>query len=160
MRRMFSEKQIREFADAQAKAVKKDISTLVDKDGHDRFIEGDIELKEGVNITKTYAKWSLSGSHLLIVIAGTITNGDVIASDTICEINAPEWILDKIYPTISTIVENKTCVFYNSSFGSQSTPVFLEKYTSPKKLSIYMNGFTATDDRNFRLAFDLLIDNE
>ena len=133
---------------------------IVDKDGHKRFIDGNIALKEGINLTLTYGKWSLSGSHLLIVLAGTITNGDVITSDTICEVGIPEWVLDKIYPTVSTIIENKTCIFYDATFGSQNTQVFLEKYSSPKKLSIYMNGFTVTNDRNFRLAFDLLIDNE
>lgn len=133
---------------------------ITDKDGHKRFIEGDINFEEGINITKTYGKWALSGTHLLIVIAGTIANGDTVASNTICKIDLPQWIRDKIYPTVSTIIESKSLTMYGSDLSSQTTPIFLEKYTNPNQISIYMNGVTASADRTLRIAFDLLIDNE
>ena len=72
MRRMYSEKQIRELV----KTTKGyDIVNLVDKDGHERFIEGDIPDPEITGLTPIYYKWSLSGTHLMIVMAGTIENG-------------------------------------------------------------------------------------
>lgn len=133
---------------------------IKDKDGHNRFIEGDIDFEEGVNITKTYGKWALSGTHLLIVLAGTIANGVTIAPDTIAKIDLPQWIKDKIYPTVSTIVETKSLSLYASDLSSQSSPIFLEKYTGSNQISIYFNGVTATADRALRITFDLLIDNE
>ena len=98
MRRMFSEKQIEGLAQEQSKAVKKDIATLVDADGHNRFIEGDIEIEEITGITKTYGKWSLSGTHLLIVLCLGAVVGTTI-SGTLANITLPSYIASKIVQT-------------------------------------------------------------
>ena len=76
MRRMFSLKQLEEIANKQ---VQEQVSSgelenvkvfenIVDKDGHKRFIEGDITFENITGVSKVYGKWSLSGNHLMIVI--------------------------------------------------------------------------------------------
>ena len=49
-----------------------DMANIVDADGHNRFIEGNIATEEIEGVTWAYARWSLSGTHLMCVLAGTI----------------------------------------------------------------------------------------
>ena len=168
MRRMFSENQIKGLAVAgineateAGQEVKIDIANLVDADGHNRFIEGDISLIDNppAGITLTYAKWSLSGSHLLIVLAGTIANGSTLSFGKIAVIGVPEWVADKVYPIANNYVDSKTITTYDDAYSTtQSLGTFLRKISD--EISVYVASFTATNDRNFRIAFDLLIDNE
>ena len=155
MRRMYSEKQLEE--------AKKPISSLVDESGRNRFLEGDIEFTaDDSDITTVYGKWSLSGSHLLIVLCLSIPNTKTIAGHTICNIdNLPEWVLDKVYPIFSTVVASQVFKAFNTDYSSQDMTTFLYKSSSPKRLYIYNAGtFTASKDRTVRIAYDLLIDNE
>ena len=76
MRRMFSEKQIQELI----KNTPKSITTLVDSQSHNRFVEGEGDLKTIAGITFTYNKWSLSGTHFMLVLAGSIANGTAITT--------------------------------------------------------------------------------
>lgn len=155
MRRMYSQNQL----ETQIKEVKKDINTLVDSDGHDRFIEGDVNLlSDVVGITKTYGKWSLSGTHLMIVFAGSIPNGTEWVNKTFSVIDMPDWIKDKIVPVHSvTVVEQKTLVLYGGT--AQNATVYLEK-NQQGRVSLYLSSITANADKTFRISFDLLIDND
>lgn len=130
---------------------------IVDKDGNKRFIEGNITMETITGVTQTYGKWSLSGTHLMIVIAGTIDNGTEITAGKLCSINIPEWILDKIYTIYSSyvVVKNKEPI-YGTGLNSQDLGFYLRKTT---ELFIDTGSVTTTDDRNFRVEFDLLIDN-
>ena len=158
MRRMYSEKQLKELSKAEAKLVQKDISTLVDKDGHPRFIEGDIKYQNPVEgVTQTYGKWSLSGSHLLIVVALEYANATEVPYKTI-SVDLPEWVASKIYPTASQLVDYKTFSAFADDFTSQVQPAYLTKYTN--SIKIELGNLTLTKDRAVRVAFDLLIDNE
>ena len=136
---------------------------IVDSQGHPRFIEGDIELVDGLTgFTQKYGKWSLSGSHLLIVVAFDIANGTVFAGTKICEINVPEWIYNKIVPLYSPtsgVVSNYGAKGYNEDFTNQEVGSYLNKAPN-QPLSIYFNAITASKLRSFRLSYDLLIDNE
>ena len=155
MKRMWSLKQIKEFI----KATTKDISTLVDKNGHERFIEGDIDIKEITGVTKDYGKWSLSGSHLLIVICCSFADTTAITSGTLLsEIELPEWIFNKIIPLYGSNIEYHNSNLFNSAGVAQSIGNYLRKDTA--KLQLRLSALTLTDDRSGRFAFDLLIDND
>lgn len=134
---------------------------IVDKDGHPRFIEGDITLLDTVpeGLTASYGKWSLSGSHLMFVLAGEIANTTAISGQNIAEITFPQWIYDKIVPIVGQTVEYKSFPAFNSSLTQQTLAITLRK-GSDNKIIIYNVSFTASDDRFYRINFDLLIDNE
>ena len=154
MRRMFSEKQIEGFV----KNTKKDIATLVDANGNDRFVGGDIVLDEKTGITQTYGKWSLSGSHLLIVIAFNVADTTVLTFSKACDFTIPEWIHNKIAVISQTdYVERNNVYLFADDQTSQSSNMWLRKGSS-NKLSIYYASLTLTKDRTCRCSFDLLID--
>lgn len=154
---MFSLKQLQEIAQAQAKAVKKDIATLVDANGNSRFIEGDITINEITGITQTYGKWSLSGTHLMIVVGVALADTTAITSNQeLCKIDLPVWVKNKIIPLSSNYVDGKSHSLYS---GGQSLSTILRK-NSDNEVYITMGALTLTADRNGRVQYDLLIDNE
>ena len=161
MKRMWSKNELKSIANTQAKNVEKDITTLVDGVGHPRFIEGDGVPLEQEGYTDVYCKWSLSGTHIMFVVAGniadttTITNG---ASFGVFEL--PEWIMDKIYPVFANELEIKVVTTYASDWSSQDMACDLAKVDGKMKIRLVGGNFTASADRNFRAQFDLLIDNE
>lgn len=134
---------------------------IVDKDGHARFIEGDVTTNvEGVTVV--FGKWSLSGSHLMFVASGNVANGTVLTGKTIFRtVDLPKWVYDKIYPNIggTEIVCYSTFIFYGSDFTSQNASLRLDKNFNGLGVFVAQN-FSLTADRTFRIVFDLLIDNE
>ena len=159
MRKMFSEKQVKEMAIAEAKSVKKDITTLVDAEGHDRFIEGDLTFNEDYSgITPKYGKWSLSGTHLIIVACIDVANATVMTFKKLAELTIPQWIYDKIQVISGNdYIERISVYYFATDQSSQSTNAWLRK-GSDNKLAIYTAGLTLTSDKTGRLVFDLLID--
>lgn len=124
-------------------------------------VEGDAVLEEITGVTFTYAKWSLSGTHLMFVLAGNIANGTVLANNTLlATFNIPEFIYNKIYPTFSNVVEIKNIPCYNTSFATQTLAMQERKHATEKQILLQCASLTLTDDRSFRMQFDLLIDNE
>lgn len=165
MRRMYSEKQIKGLAVAgineateAGQEVKIDIENLVDKDGHNRFIEGDITPIAITGVTYNYAKWSLSGTHLMFVLAGEVENATALPFSELGHITLPEWIFSKIYPTYKDVLERKSFLFGAEDGTTQQGTCILVKDTDKMKIDI--TNITLTDTRGFRIAFDLLIDNE
>ena len=160
MKRMWTERQVRALGvDAvEQKSDLKVFENIVDKDGHKRFIEGDFELKEETGLTYTYAKWSLSGSHLMIVFAGSIENSATLSGTTITEITLPQWIIDKVTPIYSTNITLSSIDAYGDDASKQTISCTL--YKEANKLKVYRGGITATRARYFRQQFDLLIDDE
>lgn len=135
--------------------------TITDSHGNPRFVEGDITMNTITGVTQTYGKWSLSGTHLMIVIAGNIANNTTVIRDTnIANISFPRFIKDKIktYPSTS-IVDRKNIPFYASNSTSQLALIMLRKTPTIINIQAYEN-FTITADRSFRIQFDLLIDAE
>ena len=161
MRRMYSKPQLLEAIEqeAQEKGLKA-FENIVDKDGHKRFIEGDVNLdKEYEGVTKLYGKWSLSGSHLLIVCCLFVTEDKVLTYGECITMNIPEWIYNKITPIYASAIDKKTFSAFTPNGSEQTVPAYLLK-KGTGVLSVE-TGFTATDDdRTIRFAFDLLIDNE
>ena len=173
MRRMYSLNQLKEIANVQVQEQLssgnlenvKVFENIVDKDGHKRFIEGDITLKNTLpeGITKVYGKWALSGSHLLIVLCLNGANATEISANTeVADLDVPQWIKDKIYPLYSGIsyVETRTITWYGSGWTGQTNLVSLRKVDANTLNVRFVNSLTFTADRSVRISFDLLIDNE
>lgn len=137
------------------------ITTLTDSDGNPRFIEGDLDIQTVSGVTANYHKWSLSGTHLMIVLACTLDNSAVISNGTdLAIINLPSFINDKVVPVYG---DNKTVnIIRASALGSDLTTqvigLGLRKDTN-LTIRVY-EGLTLTKQRNFRVQFDLLIDTE
>lgn len=157
MRKMYTEEQIVHLVEENGKI---DFSKLVDKDGHNRFIEGNITISNTLTgFTQRYGKWSLSGTHLLIVVAITIDNATVVAANTVlCSIILPQWVKDKIVPLAGVYVDNKTISLRADDYTQQQIGSTLNKGSSD--LYITLGTLTLNAERTGRFAFDLLIDNE
>ena len=133
---------------------------IVDKAGHKRFIDiaGTINTIEGVSIT--YAKASLSGTHLLFVGAGSIANGTILTDNpTLCSFTLPEWIYNKIFTLYGSTIDILNFGLRDSGGGAQSAVARLLKLPD-NVVAISILNITLSADRTFRFNFDLLIDNE
>ena len=154
MRRMITKNQL----DNEIKVVEKDISTLIDKDGHKRFVNGNGVPAEITGFTASYCKWSVSDSHLMIVLAGTFADESELQNSGLAEYDLPSWIKDKISPVWSVYIEAKSVKVYNSDWSTQDMGVVLEKTSNGVKITQTGGTFTLTKERSFRVTFDLNID--
>lgn len=156
MRRMYSENQL----ENKVKSVQKDINTLVDADGHERFINGDMTVSEYTGITFNYHKWSLSGSHLLIVLAGSMEANSTIPDNSLIARlnNVPEWVINKIYQISGTTVSMNSVLFYQQEYSATAKNINLRKDSGNLVIRNVSGAITFTDARTFRIAFDLLVD--
>ena len=159
-KRMWTDREIRSMAvhSVENKEDLKVFEHIVDKDGHKRFIEGDITINTITGVTQSYGKWSLSGSHFMIVIAGAVANATVLTAGTLVDIELPSWILSKIVGVVADIVDSKEFTLWATNYSKQSIGINLIKQTA--KLRVSYGSLTLTADRTFRIQFDLLIDNE
>lgn len=156
MRRMYSEEQLERVV----KNTKKDITTLVDSAGRDRFIEGEGTPSSVEGVTITYSKYSLSATHLMLVVAGTIAeNTSLVAGNSLSLFSVPSWIMDKVLPIQSRLIEYKTAQAVSSSYDIQNLPVYLNKEDNGLDIKVTSNT-TINANRSFRIQFDLLIDSD
>ncbi len=131
-----------------------------DSKGNLRFVEDNGVSETISGVTISYNKWSLSGTHLMCVIFGSVENTTVIDDGTtLSTFNLPSYILDKIIPVQGTRVSWGSIVMHASDFSSQTISYVLNKITGGLQLKTNA-GLTLSKDRNFRVQFDLLIDNE
>lgn len=135
---------------------------IVDKDGHKRFIENDGNVVSITGYEVSYCKWSLSGTHLALVLAGSFEDELVLTNGTtIATYDLPQWILDKIYPVWGGNLEVKNVTAYAGNWSNQICGLGFAIDTINNKLIIFKAGdLTLTAKRYFRAQFDLLIDNE
>lgn len=156
MKQMWSKEEIEKVS----KATPKDITTLVDSAGNPRFIEGEGSPLEQEGVTNTYCKWSLSGTHLMLVYAGTLEDTITISSNAIlASFTLPSWILNKIYPVWDQYLDFRQASAYASGGTSQYISMLIGKTSSG--IQLVKNGnLTLTAKRSFRIQFDLLIDAE
>ena len=169
MRRMYSEKQLQEqvknqLAEGNVNNVKI-FENIVDKDGHPRFFEIDGEFDSQEGITISYCKASLCGTHLLLVSAGSIANTTVLSDNFQFGVfPLPEWIRNKIVAVWGSNIEFTQKNAYASDWSAQQIGFLLQKTTGSKAgvriLKAGGTSITFTADRNYRIQFDLLIDNE
>ena len=132
---------------------------IIDKDGHKRFIEGDITIEDITGITQKYGKWSLSGSHLMVVVAFDVLDTTEIASNTkLCNVDLPKWITDKLVPIYSNRLMSVSTKLWASNGATQDSSAIMVQVLSG--VDINLANITLTADRYCRIQFDLLIDNE
>ena len=143
-----------------------DLANIEDANGNKRFIEGSIEVASQTGFTQDYGRWSLSGTHLLIVVAGTVDAGAEAEISLNTSIELPSWVMAKIFPLGNTnnvaygeirIVDNSTSertsqdVILIRAYDSGAGKWILQFYHSSK--------IGGTNSNSFRVQFDLLIDN-
>lgn len=161
MKRMWSRKELKQIVNqalaSGAISEAKLFEAITDKDNHKRFIEGAITAETIEGVTQTYGKWSLSGSHLLIIIAGTVADGTVF-SGTVADLVIPKWIYDKVIPVVSNLIYTKNYNLFGTDLSTQSTWTALYKQPD-NKLRVSTGNLTLSANRNFRIEHDILIDN-
>lgn len=138
------------------------MENIVDSKGNKRFVEGKGQWNTSITgLTVKYCKWSLSGTHLMIVLAGTLDNGTVfVQNNSLALYVLPSYILEKIQPVwANSVIEGKTVTARDDSWGSQTFNVAFTKASNGIQLSVTSN-LTSNSDRGFRVQFDLLIDAE
>ena len=136
------------------------LEDIVDKKGNKRFIEGDGTPTAISGITSNFCKWSLSGTHLMIVYAGTLSGSISIHKSTIASFEFPEWILNKILPLNSDgVVSVVNAVFaYEGNFTYKQQKLI--KTGNGLEIVNVTEGTVASSASGFRIQFDLLIDSE
>ena len=140
------------------------ITTLTDSNGNPRFIEGNGVPMELEGFTSTYCKWSLSGTHLMFVLAGSIANTTVVPSSKIVAyFDIPEFVFQKIYPVWrNKYLESTAFKLFADDWTSQNISIhFYKSDNTPGRMGFEnASAVTLTADRKFRIQFDLLIDSE
>lgn len=154
MKHMWSEEEIQSF--------KKDISNLVDSKGNPRFVEANIIPETITGLTFTYCKWSLSGTHLMIVLAGTCENVTLTNNATFAEITLPDFIMNKIVPlTTQGRVSHATLDnYYDYSYRSSCVLSLVKGANVMRVIGWGISGSSTLTAGTFRIQFDLLIDSE
>ena len=138
---------------------------IKDAEGHLRFIEGTPATTAITGLTYTYVKWSLSGTHLMCVVAGNIADGtSIVAGGMFINLaSLPKWIKDKIVTVWSSNVDYKLVATHDDTWSTTLNIGFAMKKVSADSVYIQnQNNITNNTGavQNFRVQFDLLIDNE
>ena len=140
------------------------LENIVDADGHKRFIEGDGTPMTSAGFTASYCKWSLSGSHLMLVLAGSFESGANVPSTGFANYVLPQWVYDKIYPVFGSRIEVQQVRLFNEDWSSELSQPTLVLSMNDGTHSLFLanveSAFTTIKERSFRVQFDLLIDNE
>ena len=156
MRRMYTQKELERLINQTPKAM----TTIVDKNGFPRFVEGDGTPLEQEGFTSSYCKWSLSGTHLMLVIAGSITSSTtIIAGISLAKFKVPDYIKDKIVGVVGNLIEYKNITCIDGSYNTSQLATYLEKKTNDVEVIVSSN-YTASANVSFRVQFDLLSDAE
>lgn len=134
---------------------------IVDQNGNKRFIEGVITPETITGITWSYAKWSLSGSHLMIVVCGQIASTNKFnGGDALFKVYLPEWVMDKITPTLNKLISYSTFTAVDEFYSSEVVRNYYDKETTYILCGVSADSSTFENDANFRIQFDLMIDDE
>lgn len=139
---------------------------ILDKNGNARFVEGNGVVDPSVN--STYCKWSLSGTHLMLVSAFYVENGESISQyKTLGSYSMPSWILAKIVTMTGASTGNISAKIIQG-MGASAFPVSdeeLSTYLQKQSESLILSNDIAYTNNSgetvyFRVQFDLIIDNE
>lgn len=135
---------------------------LQDANGNNRFVGGNITSGVITNVDFSYCKWSLSGTHLMLVICAYNNTEQSIASDTIFgSVALPNYILNKIVGLVGAthIVSKSTAITFNdSNYQSGSFNIYLVKDSTG--VTVKKWGAETIAKCNIRIQFDLIIDND
>lgn len=146
------------------------MENIVDLNGNKRFIEGDINIDVATGWSVKYGKWSLSGTHLMIVLALGFESGTTISAsgrviNNSYKIALPDYIYDKIYGLYNngTAVDRQTFRFFEDEGANviASRDFAIDKTDSGLTIAIIAgDSITFSVDGTIRVQFDLLIDAE
>lgn len=140
---------------------------IVDHNGNFRFVEGNITLNSNITAaTLKFGKWSLSGSHLMIVLAfaneteNNITIKDYTALSNTFEL--PAWVLAKIFPIASNVVSQESGHIVNPNSAAE-VKANKANYLVKRATSLHIatsEKITLESNEAYRVCFDILIDTE
>ena len=143
------------------------ISNLKDSDGHNRFIEGTIAIRNASGITNIYSKWSLSGTHLMAVFAFKLSANATLGNYQILyDGYLPQWLHNKIFTFSNSgwIEVNKISPCDNDGVpqSSETSFMFHKEQLYQNGIQLYHIGPTRVPsvDEYYRVSFDLLIDTD
>lgn len=137
---------------------------IKDSGGHLRFIENDGTPFAITGFTSVFCRWSLSGTHLMLVVAGYFEEGATLANgDSLAYFQLNSWLMSKIYPVFSSAIEVKQVKLYNDDWTEEASEakIAITKVTSQNQIWFTNVGssITMSKKRSFRIQMDLLIDN-
>ena len=139
---------------------------ITDRHGNNRFDEWNIDIPSTNPFENyiTYAKASLSGSHLMIVICGYNNSGESITfNGKFAAVALPRWVINKIYP-LNNIQDNGNLVAVINVFITNTILPYdtttSQLYTTWywDQLSIGWKSLTVDNNKAFRIQLDLIID--
>lgn len=138
---------------------------IVDANDNFRFVEGSGTVNQSSKYENTYNKWSLSGTHLMIVFAGTLLANKTLENQfDMVDITIPQYIFNKIRVLFGTVsIDEKDCKFYGAGGSNTDTKnIRLIKTSGRNKVTIrFVNSdYTPTENKTFKIQFDLIIDAE
>ena len=135
------------------------LAEIKDAQGNKRFIQGTFTYMPPTGVSVDYAKWSLSGTHLMLVIcfhkiAGSLETGG-INFDTI---GLPQYVLDKINPAIGSYVDTKWFKATKTGY-SDSVDVWTYVVKLSNALRVTLGSFQTTGNDDYaRIIYDFLIE--
>lgn len=137
------------------------LSAIKDINNNNRFIEGVITPNDISGLSYTYSRWSLSGTHLMIVLCfGTTIQTTLTAGTTLCSITLPEWVYNKIYGSYGEKVVSSISTTVRNSVGGGLGDISFRLVKENNALEIRnISNITIDANRYVRCQFDLLIDN-
>ena len=138
------------------------LEDIEDSAGNKRFVEGNGAIASSISskITGSFIKWSLSGTHLMLVCAGTVNGSyNFAAEDPLATFtDIPEYIRNKIVALPNNYLESKTC-YFQKGLTKTSFEASLRYLSAFSKLNIYFDEAVNPETGSyFRIQFDLLID--
>ena len=147
------------------------LNEIVDSQGRLRFVEGNLRTDEYEGFTYLYAKWSLSGTHLMLVLAGKIAAGTTTpANARLAVVNIPaslSFIHEKLIPISSgggvvDVQDFKVRSSTSWSAGIKTWEAIKVVVAGGYSIAITTSGPTITVDTetSFRIKFDFLIDTD
>lgn len=128
------------------------------------IVEGDVITSTITDITFTYAKWSLCGTHLMIVIAGVAANDVSFSNNALFGIiYLPDYIMDKIATLTSqgrvSVGQLWSFVNFNAN-NIKNIALSKDESVGALKSICWGTGTFTIPTGTFRIQYDLLIDNE
>ena len=138
---------------------------IIDENEKARFIEGDIVTPTIEGVTFNYAKWSLSGTHLMLVLAFEVDANLTLAADTLFGyVVLPDWVYNKIYPiTAGTVIMYKNFLSRDVGGNPAYSEITMNLLKTNSRIEIHNElaiSSVGLTKKAIRIQYDLLIDND
>ena len=144
------------------------MENIEDSAGHKRFIAvAPTYVVDFLAALNPYIKCTLCGTHLMIVCAFNINNGDTFggAYTPLVDFTLPEWIYNKLIGMAGgAFLDSKEISGYSSSFAELTRKIKYSIYkTTNNRVRIQWEAgaaYTWTETGTYRIVLDLLVDND